>query len=146
MKADLLECDMTTMVKLQYQSENVEITSISCSPRTSLLLIGLENGKMTFYDLKELRPIWHYGNEDGEFGAVTKIFIQEPENDPRKTCWVWQCSQKHDENVIQMELYHLEFLKRDIYTIIDAKSPEKRRRSQYSGLKQGTVFSYIFKG
>ena len=104
------------------------MTSLSSSSRCSLLLIGLSNGMMSFYCLKDMRLVWHYSNPDGEHGPIRNIFIQEPENDPRKTCWVWQCSQHHD--IVQLELYSLEFFRRDIYKIT-----ADRRRSQYSKLR-----------
>lgn len=133
-RSDIRAAGMTIAVKIKYQIESIEVTSLSCSSRTSLLLIGMANGQMVFYCLKEMRPVWCYDNSDDEFGVVKNIFIQEPENDPRKTCWIWQCAQK--DNVVQLELYSLEFIRRDVY-----KLTEKTRRTQYSGLRQG-VFLY----
>ena len=77
------------------------------------------------------RIVWHFHNEDAEFGAIKNLFIQEPENDPRKTCWLWQCAQNQD--LVQLELYSLDFQRRDYFKI-----DENTRRAQYSRLRQGT--------
>ena len=50
--------------------------------------------------------MWFNHNKDSEFGEIKSLFFQEPENDPKRNGWVWQCAQR-DDNLLQLELYSL---------------------------------------
>ena len=69
----------------------------------SMLMIGTSCGKVAFYSLLTMRLVWYNQNDDGEFGQISALFLQEPENDPRRSVWVWQCAQKGE--YAQFELY-----------------------------------------
>ena len=40
--------------------------------------------------------VWCQRNKEEEFGQIKFLFFQEPENDPKKVGWVWQCAQKDE--------------------------------------------------
>ena len=122
---------MAPALKLKTKSENEEITCLNFSARTSLLLIGLAGGQVRLYCLKTMRLVWTCENPDSEFGRVTSLFIQEPENDPRKCCWLWFGAQLGD--LAQLELYSVEFVRRDIVKTV---ANENGRSTLYSGLRQ----------
>ena len=101
-------------------------------------MIGSACGKVAFYTLIGMRLIWFNNNDDDESGPINSLFLQEPENDPRRSVWVWQCAQKGE--YAQFELYSLEFVRRDIL------KAQKGRETFYQQLKRVVSrFSYARK-
>ena len=82
------------------------ITLKSFDKRASFIFVGTKCGKVAFYSVKDLRVMWFNHNKDSEFGEIKSLFFQEPENDPKRNGWVWQCAQR-DDNLLQLELYSL---------------------------------------
>ena len=76
----------------------------SFDKRASFIFVGTKCGKVAFYSVKDLRVMWFNHNKDSEFGEIKSLFFQEPENDPKRNGWVWQCAQR-DDNLLQLELY-----------------------------------------
>lgn len=109
------------------RSSDAVISTLTVAVQQSLILIGFEKGQVSFYALKEMRLIHESPNEDEEYGAIKRIFIQEPGNDPKKVCYMWQCSQLEEQ--VQLEMFALEFRRRH-----PTKISDDERRMFYSEL------------
>ena len=122
------------------RSQDAAISTLTVAVQQSLLLIGYEDGVVSFYALKEMRSIHESPNEDEEYGVINRIIIQEPGNDPKKVCYMWQCSQLDEQ--VQLEMFALEFRRRH-----PTKIEEKERRMFYDELVSvGHRFSFWQQG
>lgn len=130
------------LLKLKLKYSFSEITTLSFDKRASFIFVGTKCGKVAFYSVKDLRVMWFNHNKDSEFGEIKSLFFQEPENDPKRNGWVWQCAQR-DDNLLQLELYSLEFDRSD-----PLKNPKTKKRETFYSMLSRVVgrFSYARKG
>jgi hypothetical protein len=98
--------------------DSVSVTAIKCIHHVGAIAIGYSFGSYQLWHLKELKLLWTH-SEDVLSSCVTHFAFQEPEDDPRKFCYLWvgrgpvPSALRSDERG-SLCLYHMVFSDKDV--------------------------------
>uniref|UniRef100_UPI00358F71AF protein ELYS-like n=1 Tax=Myxine glutinosa TaxID=7769 RepID=UPI00358F71AF len=90
--------------------QSIAGSALHYAPRTNQLAVGYENGIMQLWDMNSLQQVFQSNLPK----AMVRAFaLQEPENDPRKCCYLWTVQTRPGiDNEIILHMFQMEFKER----------------------------------
>ncbi|MGH0136013.1 UNVERIFIED_CONTAM: hypothetical protein FKN15_001725 [Acipenser sinensis] len=85
-------------------------TAVQYLARTNQLAVGFSDGCLQLWNMKSFKKEYHSQLEGGRV-SVHALMFQEPENDPRNSCYLWavQSAQDSEGDVVSLHLLQLAF-------------------------------------
>ncbi|XP_039251531.2 uncharacterized protein LOC120328998 isoform X1 [Styela clava] len=104
-----------------FYPSDANITTILYEPRTTSLFVGFNFGQFQIFSLQNMTLV-HSSDLQENIAPVLRFSFQEPENDPRKFCYLWvarghkpgDISSNGNSEPLTLCMFQLMFIKKEI--------------------------------